>query len=214
MVFKGVYFALWNEARETIFETFSVRFRQIFYDVTVTPAFKFIHDVSKHVRGERVFTKLDVGCGDFKKSGHIGIDLDRHAETNVVCDAQYLPFRDDVFTDINANQVLEHVESPLRALTEWKRVMKDSGQLDLCVPNVTYYRRIIRYILNKPVSQNKGHVQMFTRSEIYNLCSIVGFHVVSYRFVTEYFRNESISRFRHWLKHVTNRQLRFILTLD
>lgn len=139
------------------------------------------------------------------------MDLELHDGVDLICDAQYLPFRDQTFAEISANQVLEHLHAPLLSLKEWKRVLKDSGRLDLCIPNATYYRRIIRYVMNKPISQNEDHIQCFTRSEILNMLRIVGLKLASYHFLTEYWRQETISRFNSIFKHLTNRQLRFIL---
>ncbi len=152
-------------------------------------------------------TGLDIGCGDYKRQRFIGIDLYRSKSVDVVADAQYLPFQDNLFSEINANQILEHLYTPFLSLKEWGRVLKKDGMIHVCIPNVTYYRRLIRYILNKPVSQNKDHIQCFTISELQNLMRNTGFEIIETQFLTEVWRKESISRFRGWLKHLTNRQL-------
>jgi hypothetical protein len=39
---------------------------------------------------------LDVGCGKHKR-GDIGIDYSRDSEADIIADACYLPFKDEVF---------------------------------------------------------------------------------------------------------------------
>lgn len=147
-------------------------------------------------------TILDVGCGPYKLSEAIGVDLVRFRGIDIIADALNLPFRSKSFDFINANQIIEHVDGAIYALSEWKRLLKPQGKIRLCLPNVTYYRRLIRYILNKPVTQNHGHIQCVTISELMNLTEHVGLKILSSRFITEKWRGESVSRFRLIMKHL------------
>jgi ubiquinone/menaquinone biosynthesis C-methylase UbiE len=49
-----------------------------------------------------------------------------------------LPFKDNCFDIVHASHVLEHIETPLDALGELKRVSKKL--VIIKVPNATYYR--------------------------------------------------------------------------
>jgi SAM-dependent methyltransferase len=49
------------------------------------------------------------------------------------CEASSLP--DECYDFVAASHVLEHVANPLRALTEWKRLLKPSGTILLVLPN-------------------------------------------------------------------------------
>ena len=73
------------------------------------------------VAGVRV---LDVGCGQAKAPGAIGVDLSPAADADVRADVgrDGLPFRSDCFDRVVLQHILEHVESPVRLLEEIHRV--------------------------------------------------------------------------------------------
>ena len=50
-------------------------------------------------------------------------------------DAEHLPFDNETFDFVNLSEVIEHVESPERALSELKRVLKPGGFAYVSVPN-------------------------------------------------------------------------------
>ncbi len=50
-------------------------------------------------------------------------------------DAEHLPFDNETFDFVNLSEVIEHVESPERSLSELKRVLKPGGFAYVSVPN-------------------------------------------------------------------------------
>lgn len=93
---------------------------------------------------------LDVGCGPgsitvdiAKRVGHvIGLDYvsspleaarrlaESHGVSNIsfqVGDIHALPFADNTFDIVHAHQVLQHIENPVQALREMRRVVKSGG---------------------------------------------------------------------------------------
>lgn len=80
---------------------------------------------------------LDVGCGWHKGSHHnrgdVGLDLYR-GMCDVVGDAQFLPFRDEIFDRVLLYYVLEHLDSPSRCLREVKRVAKKGAYVKILIP--------------------------------------------------------------------------------
>jgi len=92
---------------------------------------------------------LDVGCGDSPRPDafacgdlYLGQTVQRgegrvihpkKLRNFVVFDAHRLPFRDGSFDVVYANHVLEHIESPVSALKEWKRV--GSMRVEVIVPD-------------------------------------------------------------------------------
>lgn len=50
-------------------------------------------------------------------------------------DAEHLPFDNETFDFVNLSEVIEHVESPERALLEVRRVLKPGGYAYVSVPN-------------------------------------------------------------------------------
>jgi SAM-dependent methyltransferase len=56
-----------------------------------------------------------------------------------VGDATRTPFRDGSFDLVLASHVLEHLYDPIRALTEYRRLLRPSGRLVIGVPNFDSY---------------------------------------------------------------------------
>lgn len=79
---------------------------------------------------------LDAGCGylsDHKRRDGIGIDLQR-GTCDIIGDLHHLPFRNNVFNFIYARNVLEHLDHPIQALHELKRVMKTGAKISITIP--------------------------------------------------------------------------------
>jgi ubiquinone/menaquinone biosynthesis C-methylase UbiE len=86
-------------------------------------------------------TKLDLGCGDERYPGYVGVDFDAMWKPDVIADFETLPFPDASVEAIYASHVLEHVRFDSPALAEWKRVLEPGGLLTVAVPDVlqVYY---------------------------------------------------------------------------
>ncbi len=93
--------------------------------------------------------KLDVGSGKLK-SIHVGehkflneketihLDIEKHAYHNDIQGTVYnLPFKDKMFEVVYLRHVLEHLENPILALKELKRVGK---VIIIQVPNASYFK--------------------------------------------------------------------------
>lgn len=94
---------------------------------------------------------LDAGCGRKTRLAQyrhritelVGVDLDVEAggenaplDRFLVADLNApLPFEDGVFDLVYANFVIEHLDSPPTALTEWRRVLRPDGSLVLLTTN-------------------------------------------------------------------------------
>lgn len=70
------------------------------------------------------------------------VRLDCRADIRVDCvaDVRSIPFPDEHFDVVYSSHVLEHFkkEESLPLLTEWTRVLKPSGELQLFVPNLEW----------------------------------------------------------------------------
>ena len=112
--------------------------------------------------------RLDVGCGGDPK-GDVNIDLywgesphtaryidPRGIKNFVIADAHHLPFRDDCFTSIVCDNVLEHLEKPWEALKEFSRV---AGEALIIVPN------------NPVLREREEHLYTWTPVSLRNLLS-------------------------------------------
>lgn len=81
---------------------------------------------------------LDIGCGNHKVPGAIGLDSVKIEGVDIVHDLNKIPypFKDDSFEIIYANQVLEHLDAPLdKILSELCRICKSNGIIKIIVPH-------------------------------------------------------------------------------
>ncbi|MCE5249108.1 class I SAM-dependent methyltransferase [bacterium] len=85
---------------------------------------------------------LDGGCGkniaieEFPSDITIGLDIYRHPEVLhtapvhfVIGDIRILPFRDDAFTLVTLNTVVEHFDNPAAVFSEIRRVLVPGGHV-------------------------------------------------------------------------------------
>ncbi|MCL5281646.1 MAG: methyltransferase domain-containing protein [Planctomycetes bacterium] len=86
---------------------------------------------------------LDLGCGQRKRPGRIGIDRVDLPQVDIVADLEAgLPFLPERSVDeIHCRSVLEHIENFEHLLAEMVRVLKDSGRAHIFVPHFSnpYY---------------------------------------------------------------------------
>lgn len=96
---------------------------------------------------------LDIGCGRNKRAGSVGLDCMALPGVDVVADlANGLPFVDETFEAVFANQVLEHVRDLVALVREVHRVLKPGG---VFVVHVPYFRSAWAHI-------DPTHVRSFT----------------------------------------------------
>ena len=81
--------------------------------------------------------RLNLGCGEDKKEGHINVDWQASVNPDVVHDLNALPypFADNTFDSIKAFHVLEHLDKPFNIMKEMHRILKPGGQLLVKVPH-------------------------------------------------------------------------------
>lgn len=88
---------------------------------------------------------LDLGCGKQKRPGSIGVDYsDRHS-ADVIHNLNVFPypFNDDEFDEIYLDNVLEHLDDPMRVMEEVHRICKPGGCVKVIVP---YFRSVWAFI--------------------------------------------------------------------
>jgi predicted SAM-dependent methyltransferase len=87
---------------------------------------------------------LNIGCGgpSGKRAfyGDVRVDIRKFPNVTAVMDAHKLAFRDNSFGKVVAYEVLEHLESPIEALREMRRVLRDDGIIEITIPNVWYWK--------------------------------------------------------------------------
>jgi len=77
---------------------------------------------------------LYIGGAGNDTPGYVNIDLFPLPGVNVVCDAHRLPFREDIFTRVECDAVLEHVAEPDVVMREIERVLAPGGFAHIVAP--------------------------------------------------------------------------------
>jgi predicted SAM-dependent methyltransferase len=82
---------------------------------------------------------LDLGCGNRKRPGAIGIDRNPRTDADIVHDLDKFPypFADSSFDEIYIDNVLEHLHDIIKVMEELHRISKPGGLVKIIVP---YFR--------------------------------------------------------------------------
>ncbi|HEY6807035.1 MAG TPA: class I SAM-dependent methyltransferase [Pyrinomonadaceae bacterium] len=80
---------------------------------------------------------LDVGCGQNKFAGAVGIDSNPRSHADVIHDLGVFPypFENDQFDLIISRHVIEHVPDVMGFVTELHRITKPGGRLRIVTPH-------------------------------------------------------------------------------
>jgi ubiquinone/menaquinone biosynthesis C-methylase UbiE len=137
---------------------------------------------------------LDVGIGTdlyhlknwFGLKGEvIGIDIRKDHKPDILCDAHHLPFKNSTFDNVTASEVLEHMIAPVKALNEWRRVLKPGRKLFVTVPNGAWFTTIVQVARRKKnPSLHPEHYSYWNYMELEKILKISGFTVISTQFFT------------------------------
>jgi len=90
--------------------------------------------------------KLDIGCGENKKPGFIGIDIDKNSDADIICSALELPFEDSAVSEIHCSHLVEHFtpDEAQKFFNEIYRVLKIEGTAWLKIDRDWTKRRLLR----------------------------------------------------------------------
>lgn len=79
---------------------------------------------------------LDVGCGEHKYPGAVGLDARAIEPVNVAGSATDLPFEDDTFDYLYSSHVIKHFShrTGQEILQEWVRVLCPGGTIEIRCP--------------------------------------------------------------------------------
>ena len=88
--------------------------------------------------GTKIMVVLDIGCGNKKAKGAVGIDRIKTKDVDILCDLDIgLPFKENVFEKIICDSVLEHTANIVGLMEELHRVGRDGCLVEICVPHFT-----------------------------------------------------------------------------
>jgi predicted SAM-dependent methyltransferase len=82
---------------------------------------------------------LDLGCGNKKRAGTLGVDFNERTEADIIHDLNKFPypFESQSIDKIYIDNTLEHLERPLSVMEELFRIVKRNGLVKVIVP---YFR--------------------------------------------------------------------------
>jgi SAM-dependent methyltransferase len=103
---------------------------------------------------EKNIKKIDIGCGQNKKEGFIGVDCIGMSGVDIVCnlDKEELPLEDDSVSEVYSMHFMEHTRDLLVIMEEIWRVSRHEAKVTIAVP---YYNSIGAF-------RDPTHKQFFT----------------------------------------------------
>ena len=83
--------------------------------------------------------KVDLGCGDKKVPGTIGVDIEKLPGVDIICDLERFPwpFKDSSFEEIYCSHLLEHFSDTVKIMEEIHRTAKNGAIVNIIVPHVS-----------------------------------------------------------------------------
>jgi SAM-dependent methyltransferase len=87
--------------------------------------------------GARAAERLLLGCGEERRAGWVHLDFSPRAAADVVHDLNVYPwpFEDGAFSEIEALDVLEHLDGVVPFMDECWRILRPGGRLTVRVPH-------------------------------------------------------------------------------
>jgi len=86
--------------------------------------------------GERLYVKLNLGCGNKKKDGFLGVDRYPCDAANLICDvSKPLPFQDDSVDEVYMDNVIEHLYDIPTLMREVVRISKRGSCVTIITPH-------------------------------------------------------------------------------
>jgi len=93
-----------------------------------------VHAMATGDGGEAV--RIDLGCGNAKRPGFVGLDLYPVDEVDFVVDLtrEPFPFDDDTVDEVFSAHFLEHIDEPNHVFSEIGRVCRDGARIEFWTP--------------------------------------------------------------------------------
>ena len=153
------------------------------------------------------YQTLNIGCGD-STYGNVRLDMTRNSKATVIGLASQMPFKDESFNYIYAENVLEHQPNPLDFLKECKRVLKVGGFIGIVTDNAGYrgYFPLLNKFQDKhgtyvnPKADEDKHYMIFTVEHLKNLVKKSGMKAI-YVWLGTRWKPTIIQRFWILLSH-------------
>ncbi len=129
---------------------------------------------------------LDLGCGFDKYKGKenekvIGVDIEKGSHADVIWNLESYPypFKDNSVDKIISTEVIEHIWSYEKFISECHRILKTGGELIIATPNRNSFINKIFKTYLKPEHHigPYAHKHIFTKEELEYIFKKHGFKV-------------------------------------
>ena len=183
----------YNPVKNTNFKRSGIK-KFIAFDDRFFYVSTFLNQLIKDSKEKKVRI-LDIGVGDavyesnipdelFQKIEIYGVDISAEqlkrakkylkVSKSVNLDNESLPFKSNFFDIVLLSEVLEHLFSPDKVLSEAERVLEKGGHLILTYPNsgALQLRLSLLFKGSSPLlnfSKNKEHIRFFNKNDIFSL---------------------------------------------
>lgn len=79
---------------------------------------------------------VELGCGNKKQKGFIGVDIMPGPEVDIVCDLNgRFPFEDSSVDHVRADNCLEHFKDKIATMNEIYRICRHGATVEIIVPS-------------------------------------------------------------------------------
>jgi len=138
--------------------------------------------------------KVDLGCGNEKREGYVGVDLVKQDGVDIVCDIvkDGLPFMEGEVETISSSHFLEHIpnEDVVPFLKECRRVLQPGGLIEIVVPDLIWVLKTfldlkeserwgfpLKTIFGQQTNDGEFHKNGFSRERLASAMTQAGFTV-------------------------------------
>lgn len=79
--------------------------------------------------------KLNLGCQFRRIHSYVNLDIDKSVKPDVAADALRMPFKDDVFEEVIADNIFEHILDTVKLMEEIHRVSRNKARTKITSPH-------------------------------------------------------------------------------
>ena len=137
-------------------------------------------EIAVNLIGDTMGKALDIGCREGYQTRLLedmgfnvtSIDVTKDFDNCIIMDAnEKLEFGDDEFDLVWCSEVIEHLDNPAKSLSEFRRVLKQSGKLIITTPNsyCWVFNLFSIFGLTPDKLQHPGHKHFFKYKDMQEL---------------------------------------------
>ena len=137
-------------------------------------------EIAVNLIGDTMGKALDIGCREGYQTRLLedmgfnvtSIDVTKDFDNCIIMDANdTLEFGDNEFDLVWCSEVIEHLEDPVKSLSEFRRVLKQSGKLIITTPNsyCWVFNLFSLFGLTPDKLQHPGHKHFFNYKDMQEL---------------------------------------------